>query len=55
MGTTDAEIRAAIEALTDESWLGLQRREHWMPVRNPRIRARLDMASEPEAGAPAEH
>ena len=31
MGTTDAEIRAAIEALTDGSRLSLQSREHRMP------------------------
>jgi hypothetical protein len=39
MGTTGAEIRAAIEALADGSRLSLQSRQHWMLVRNPRIRA----------------
>ena len=53
MRATDAEIWAAIEALTDGSRLSLQSREHYVPVRSPRIRARLDLASEPEAGAPA--
>jgi hypothetical protein len=40
MRTTDAEIRAAIEALADGSRLSLQSRKHWMPVRNPSSRVR---------------
>ena len=35
MGTTDAEIRAAIEALADGSRLSLQSRQHWMPGAEP--------------------
>jgi hypothetical protein len=53
MGTTDAEIRAMIWALADGSRLSIQSREHWMPLRNLRIRAQLDLASKPEAAAPA--
>jgi len=38
IGTTDAEIMAALEALREGSRLSLQSRDHWIPVRNLKIR-----------------
>ena len=55
MGTTDAEITAAIEALRDKSWLSLQRDGSTGCRCGTRGSARLDMASKPKAEAPAAH
>lgn len=48
MGTTEPEIMAELEALRNGSRLSLQSQEHWVPVRNLRIRPRLGLV--PDAG-----
>lgn len=52
----DGSRGTACKRAAADGWrLSLQIGQHWVPVRNPRIHARLDLAIEPEAGAPAAH